>query len=284
MFTFNLLLPRHRRYARLADAFVDGELGGGDLRRFEAHLPTCARCQAAVASARTLKTSISALPELTPPRSFRLTQAMVATPATTRQKATTPLYLGLARAGAALSGGAFATVLAVSAFDSNSQQSADGDAAGGAREIMLTEAAADDSSAFNASGGDVTKSAPESVATATPQPQIPQPTSGGVSGAAASPSAVPSPMPPTSGVDPNATPPEDSQRSTALDTSAGTPLAGGVAIEPVPGANGVTSFEPVSVPAEDDDGFGAWTITLGAIAAVAVGGLALLEISRRRAK
>ena len=281
MFSFDVLFPRHRRYARLADAFVDGELGGGDLRRFEAHLPACARCQSAVASARTLKTSIAALPELAPPRSFRLTQAMIASSAPSAPKEKTPLYLGLARAGAALSVGAFATVLAVSAFDSDGQQSADRDAGGG-REIMLTEAAADDSSAFS-QADDASKSAPESVATPTVEPQLPQTTAGGVSGAAASPLAVPSPVPPATGLDPNATPPEDSQRSTTMDTSAGTPLAGGVAIEPVPGANGVTSFEPVSVSAEDDDDFAAWTIALGAIAAITVGALALLEVSRRRA-
>jgi hypothetical protein len=281
MFTFSLLLPRHRRYARLADAFVDGELGGGDLRRFEAHLPTCARCQSAVASARTLKTSISALPELTPPRSFRLTQAMVAGPAARPARQGAPLYLGLARAGAALSVGAFATVLAISALDSDGQQSADDDA-GGAREIILTGTLAEDASAYSAGSEGAGKSAPESAATSTVEPQIPETTAGGASGAAASPSVVPSPEPPATGRDPNATPPEDAQRSTALDSSAGTPAAGGIAIEPVPGSNGVTSFEPVSVSVEDDDGFGAWIVALGAIAAFAVGALALLEISRRR--
>ena len=281
---FNFLLPRHRRYARLADAFVDGELGGGDLSRFEAHLPTCANCQAAVAEARLLKTSVASLPELTAPRSFRLTPEMVAAPATAPRPAGTPLYLGLVRAGAALSVAAFATVIAVSAFDSEGQQSADRDR-GGTNEIMLTGAAADSTNQYNS--GEDSKSVPESAAAttiATPSPQLAPATQGGASGAGAGTPAAdpPTPRVPATGIDPNATPvqTETAQRNTTNDSFAATPAPGGLTIDPVP--DSVASSAPLAASAKDDDGLAPWTVALGVLAAVSLGALALLELSRRR--
>jgi hypothetical protein len=209
---------------------------------------------------------------------------MVAVPAPrVQQHQGTPLYLGLVRAGAALSVGAFATVLAISVFDSEGQQSADSDA-GGAREIMLTEAAVDDSSAYDAGSENAGKSPAETMATATPAPQLAPSSAGGVSGAGASPTIPPSPVPPATGVDANAdaTPSDNTQRSTTTDTFAATPAGGGVAIEPGPGGPGVTSFEPLSTSDGDDDGLALWTIALGALAAISLGALALLEVSRRR--
>ena len=106
------ILQRHSRFGENVDAFVDGELAPADARRFEAHLLGCEECSAAVAAAQDLKTMVAALPESPAPRSFRLTPEMVAAapPAVVQRRA--PAYVGLVRAGAALSVAAFATVLA----------------------------------------------------------------------------------------------------------------------------------------------------------------------------
>lgn len=275
---FNFLLSGHRRHARLADAFVDGELGGGDLSRFETHLAECPKCQAAVSEARVLKATVAALPEFAAPRTFQLTPAMVAAPGAMKPRPSgTPLYLGFARAGAALAVGAFATVIAVGAFDSDGQQSADFDA-GGQREIMMSGAPAQDTAGTDdASGNAGANTAPEAAPTATPEPQLPQSTSGGVSGAGAETPMVPSPQPPMTGADTGATPAADANRSSESNTQIA--AGNGAAIEPVPG---VTSFEPLSVPPAEDDGLSPWTVALGVLAAASLGTLALLEISRRR--
>lgn len=268
----------------LADAFVDGELGGRDLAGFEAHLAVCAQCQAAVTEARTLKASVAALPEFAAPRSFSLTPEMVALPvAPTPRKSGTPLYLGFARAGAALSIGAFATVLALSALGSNGQQSAD--SSKGAFELRetMSDATTDGVAANSSAGPGKIEQGPVPAAapTATPAPLLAPATAGGVSGAGAATAAAPSPMPPSTGADPNLTPTEAAQR-TMNDTAAGTPAGGGLTIDPVP--DSVASSELFYAANEDDDdGFGPWTVALGALAAVSIAVLGFLEISRRRA-
>jgi hypothetical protein len=145
---------------------------------------------------------------------------------------------------------------------------------------MMSGADAKDTAGMDdASGNAGPGAAPESVPTATPEPQLPQSTSGGVSGAGAETPMVPSPQPPMTGADTGATQAADANRSSEYSTE---PAAGnGAAIEPVPG---VTSFEPLSAPPAEDDGPGAWTLALGVLAAASLGTLAVLEISRRRAR
>jgi anti-sigma-K factor RskA len=59
----------HEPYDTLAPDYATGALDGDDLARFEAHLPTCAECQAAVRDARdTLgRAMLTALPQGPPP-------------------------------------------------------------------------------------------------------------------------------------------------------------------------------------------------------------------------
>ena len=104
----------HRRWETHASAYVDGELTGGGLRRFERHLAGCARCPRAISAYRALHVSQAALPELEPSRSFRLHAAMVeggrGVPPMTRRPA---WPLRAAQGVAALTVVAFISVLAV---------------------------------------------------------------------------------------------------------------------------------------------------------------------------
>ena len=275
----DIFLPRHRRFAELASAYTDGELRGGELRRFEAHLAACARCKDAVDAGRALKLHVSQMPEVPAPRSFRLTPQMVAAAGKPKWAVGTgtPLYLNLARAGAALSVGAFATVLSVGAFDSDGQ--ADMAASGNTREIQLS---AEDTSA----GSDALATpeqqpnAPEARATPTPGPAIAPASGGGASGAGLeSPTVrVESPQPPRTGAD---TPPDTQPTQDNYNYDDGAPKNGtsNDTIEPRPG---VISVEPFAGDEEGDGGANALTVALGGLAVASVLVLGGLEVRRRR--
>lgn len=60
------------------DALLDyAEGASSDAARIEAHLASCARCRDSVAAARELRHALRSLGEVEPPRSFRLTPAML---------------------------------------------------------------------------------------------------------------------------------------------------------------------------------------------------------------
>ncbi len=68
----------HGRRRRQLDAYLDGELSAPAERRFAGHLSGCARCAAALSEARAVKTLFATLPEEPAPRSFAVSEAMLA--------------------------------------------------------------------------------------------------------------------------------------------------------------------------------------------------------------
>ena len=103
-------ITAHGRWYRQIDAYVDGELSQAGEGRFERHLGGCERCAAALTEAQAVKTLLAALPEEPAPRSFALTEAMLA-----------PVPLASAPApsrgqGALRWGSSFAAAAAVFAF------------------------------------------------------------------------------------------------------------------------------------------------------------------------
>ena len=84
----------HGRWRRQLDAYLDGELSAPAERRFARHLSGCARCGAALSEARAVKTLFATLPEEPAPRSFAVSEAMLApVPApSARTAAPSPAY------------------------------------------------------------------------------------------------------------------------------------------------------------------------------------------------
>jgi len=252
-------LNRHKWFASRADAYVDGELAPAELSRFESHLPGCARCTAATAAARTLHTTIAALPEFEAPRSFRLTPAMVASSAPApQQHSGTPVYLGLVRAAAGLSAAAFAAVLVVSAFQSSGSSSNDSAAQPEAGEFAATKLAP------------VTSGANESVSP-EPSPGLAPPTNdGAVAG-----SAITTPTTTAAGSPTElagaATPSEnagDVSRASADDDAGESPLSS-------------IAYEAPAAAEDTGGGFPRFAVALGIAAGGSLLLLAGLEISRR---
>lgn len=66
------LLRRHRPDLPALSAYADGRLGATESRALEAHLATCAACQAELAGLRAVRDALRALPQVDQPRSFRL--------------------------------------------------------------------------------------------------------------------------------------------------------------------------------------------------------------------
>lgn len=258
------LIRRRHRWAALADAFIDGELAGDEARAFEAHAAGCAKCAARVASGRELKAAVSSLPHAAAPRSFRLTPAMVAAPEPARKHAGgTPLYLGLMRAGAAVTAGVFLTVLTVSALGTTSNGDDDASAAG-ATSLNAAPASGSESAPY-------ATSAPTDKAAPVETPNIAPPNGGGVGGQQA-PSPMATPVPPRTG--PGAT-------SIAEATPAGAP--NNQYYEDVPTQGGERNVVPGTVgdaigplasgsDADAADGGPDWVVITGAVA----GGVLLL--------
>jgi hypothetical protein len=191
----------------------------------------------------------------------------------------TPVYMGLARAGAALSVVAFAAVVVVtSRGESNSERQSTGD---------------DDSASFESAqplaGSSKDGSENTSAATAAVPTAALAPASGSGAGASGDSSVVPlgspSPEPPRAGPPPDA-------RATPPAPSSGSDPGNGV----TPSALDLTEDAYYSTPAtdigeaarlaaqgdSDSDSDRAVLLGFGALAVVAVGGLAVLEIMRRR--
>lgn len=256
MRTFTLF-SRHSGFAELASAYADGELAPRELSRFEAHLATCDQCMTAVTQARQLKSAVGRLPLVAVPRSFRITAAMAREVRPVPSAARTPLYLGLARAGAALSVLAFASVLAFGALDGGSGGQGD-----------------DDSSTFRQASGDLVtaaagsapeKAAQDAFATSAPTPMLAPPSVG---------EAVSSGVPTV----PAATP--DSRSS---GSGSAPPLSGETTDNPhsEPGATALALDTPMKASSGDDDGLRTVLVVLGVVAAAMVVLLIGLETSRR---
>lgn len=252
---------RHARYRDLVDAYADAELSPADAARMDTHLATCADCRAVVDSARVMKASVAALPEVAAPRSFRLTPAMVAPQRPVPTKAATPGFLILARVGAAASVAAFAIVATL-----NFSSSGDTD-----DQTIAASAPVPESAELKSAGNEPNRSSSADDGAAAQdtqgQPGVASPPAGGgVSGA-----GVESPVVPAIGTEP--TPgaerniPEGGETATA---------AGGEE----PPANAF-SLE-YGVAPDDDTGYTAWLAGLGTLAVAALGTLAVMEVRRRR--
>ena len=274
MFDF---LSRHPYAPATADAFADGELRGADAAGFERHIQSCAACAYRVAETRALREALAALPPVEAPRSFAITPEMAAAARPARAAARTPVYLTFARAGAALSVAAFATVAAISAFDSSSgtrgpDQAAETLASGGAPAF---EAAASDNSS--------TAGAPLPEATAALAPSTGGDASGSGSGTVA-PLASATPVPPATGRDtstPAPAPATAAPGSRALEDGslyASSPAAGDADAQSIP----KDAFQVGPAEKAPDDDSDALLFGFGGLAVAAVSGLGALELARRR--
>ncbi len=190
------LFRPHSRFERNRSAFADGELGAAELERFQAHLSGCERCATALEDERAIRQMLSVnLPEVPAPRSFRLTEAMVAgtsprpAPASAgghsrpQVRSQVMVMSRVSQATAALA--AFALV-AVFAFDvtsgpsndfSRSADLADADDAGAEFEAGTTGLTSDEPAEVKPGDGDK----PHEGQSPAPDETLPEP-DGGVSG------------------------------------------------------------------------------------------------------
>ncbi|MGE3077212.1 MAG: anti-sigma factor [Dehalococcoidia bacterium] len=252
-------LNRHSWYSGRADAYADGELSPAERARFEAHLIECATCQSSVAAASELRNLVEGLPEVEPPRSFFITPQMLTEAPAQVRSMSTPVYLGLARAGAALSVAAFAVVFVLGTVNSNSSSD----------HTASRESAAPLSS--DALAGTPEPAFSDKSAEDEPTPQLaPATAGGGVAGSA----LIPAP--------PEATAPDESVNGAAAPAAndAGPVRAADAA---TPGDDSaLTSIGYEAVPGSDsDDGSSKALVATGAIAAVFLVALAALEVTRR---
>lgn len=248
---------RHARYRELVDAWADAELAPAEAARMDAHLAGCAECRAAVDSARVMKASVAALPELAVPRSFRLTPAMVATQRSVPAKAATPGFLMVARVGAAASVAAFAIVATLNF-------SGTGDTGD---QTIAASAPAPESAELKSTGTEATDDDGAAAQDMQSQPGAASPPAGGgVSGA-----GVDTPAVPATGTEPT---PEASRNILAGDGTALTDATDG------PPANAFNL--EYGVATDDDTGYTPWLAGLGALAVAALGTLAFMEVRRRR--
>jgi hypothetical protein len=247
-----MFFQRHAQFAAEVDAFVDGELRPERRERFAAHVAACARCAGRLDSAESLKQAIQSMPEVATTRSFALTPAMVAVPERRRaEPRSTPVYLNLVRAGAALSVAGFAAVLAFGSFGSSETPS------NSAAE--RTFSAADAGSAAPESLQDKA-AAPETM----PTPGLAPASGAGVSGAGVAPetpsTAVSGPNSSDSGSPVPLRQGDDATTSTALGTAADAPEA----------------------QKNSSDSSSTWRWGLGLLAAGSLAALGALEVARRR--
>ena len=77
-------LSPHRRWRRLLEKSESGSLSGRELEWFEEHRRTCERCAREAAELALVRELLAELPEVEPPRSFRLGGAVVAAPSAPR--------------------------------------------------------------------------------------------------------------------------------------------------------------------------------------------------------
>ena len=262
-----------------ADAYADGELGGPDLARFERHLAACKTCQATVADSRAIRAAITKLPQVAVPRSFAITPEMAAAARPARLRAATPVYLTFARAGAALSVAAFATVAAVTSLDSSSNDTASLGDDDTSRQLNLAEAA---------SAGTPFEYESAATKSAEPSPVLAPSTSTGDAGGSGQGSVVPlgspTPQPPITGAVPTPLATAPPPPPPAAGSNDGGPMRSSTGEDAFISPLADTSSAPL--PAGelegDNDGANAAVLGLGVLAGVAVVVLGVMEVGRRR--
>jgi anti-sigma factor RsiW len=114
---------RHETWQQDLDAYVDGELAAPAATVFEHHLAACQLCQPLVEQARFAKVALTTMPVLHAPRSFAISEAMLARSTPRKRTAPGPVYrMAQATAFAALAG--FATLVIVDATRDSSAETA----------------------------------------------------------------------------------------------------------------------------------------------------------------
>ena len=252
-------LRTHSRYREMADAFIDGELHGRDLAKFEAHSAACAECSAMLETGRLLKQTLGQVPLVEAPRSFRITPALLAeaAPKPAAPVRATPVLM-VARFGAAASFAAFAVV---GTLQFTSTAGTDGTTAASPMSELSTAGSVEDDS-FRL--GEETKG--ELAATPTEDPQPAPPPDSQVGGASADNPGEADPFegPPTDLAN------DDGGRSTDPGHPYGDQAADGAV---------TTAF--ASPPAEATD-YAPWLVVLGGTTILALGAVGTLEYRRRQ--
>jgi anti-sigma factor RsiW len=245
------LRRRHRAYHELISEVVSGAATAATRDRLEAHLATCDACRERFSEEQALRKTLRSLPAIEPPRSFRLTPAMVTPPAPRARAVPTPLLFA-ARGIAAVSVGLFAVVAALTATV-------------GDVDDVVAPAANDIGPAFGQIESAPAEPAAESTPVPTPAPDVAPPPPGGAIGAGAiDQSPTPEPRAPATGAE-KTVPAEPDAPADGLRTLAGP-------------ADAITpAAETLQDPAPR------WPLLASAaFALVAVAALAGVEIARRR--
>jgi hypothetical protein len=211
------LRRRHRAYHELISEVVSGAAPAATRDRLEAHLATCDACRERFSEEQALRKTLRSLPAIEPPRSLRLTPAMVTPPAARARAVPAPLLFA-ARGIAAVSVGLFAVVAVLSATV-------------GDVDDVVTPAANDIGTVYGQIESAPAEPAAESTPVPTPAPDVAPPPPGGAIGAGATDQPpTPEPRAPATGAEktvPAAEPdaPADSARTLAGPADAITPAA-----------------------------------------------------------
>jgi hypothetical protein len=187
---------RHAPWSELASAYTDDELDPRARERFQRHLAGCRRCQDEVAGLQAVKGLVrTTLPQRDAPRSFALTDAMLASPRPLPVRPPAGRQLAFmaraAQVATAATVAGLAVLLVVDASSSGSGKPRSDNGTGA--EATSSQFGAPGSASQGAPSSDTPPAAADSAA-APPATQAPQP--GGVSSAGfATPPAEPSAQP-----------------------------------------------------------------------------------------
>ena len=294
------LSPR-RRQRDLLHAYVDGELTGVRLARFEAELARDGALAREAAQLSAIRRAAARLPGVEAPRSFRLTPAMVAAPAKAETVAArSPAMLRLAQGVAAFSVLALAMTFVAQSLGGGSGSddraaSAETGNLAAAQDASAKSAGAAGGAAPAAATGDPSRSQATVAPTLAPfNPTLPpySPTSSvtgqGVTATAGGGATSPTPRAPATGPGDAATP----FASTPIATPVA-PVTGGEGVTPRATAGaaysadgGVTggAVPPASADDSDDSDGGLRLLqaALGVAALGSIGVAAALMLRRRR--
>jgi len=136
---------RHTRWQADVDAYVDGELAAPAVTAFERHMAACRACAAVVEQTRLAKAAFAAMPVLQAPRSFAITEALLARAVPHQRTSPGPVYrVAQATAFAALAGFATLVVVDVTRDDSEQPAALEAPAAGIAESAPMDDGGGED--------------------------------------------------------------------------------------------------------------------------------------------
>ncbi len=235
--------------AQQVHAYVDGELSPPDRQAFEARVRAESEVRTAVQDALRVKALVGNLPEtLEPPRSFRLTVAMVGAPARPRQA--TLAYQSLRRGATALAGISACVLAAAVVMEvRGGSGSGDGNSAATAAESNLSGSAAADARPAGSAAVTAAASATGVVETVTAAATVPPPPrTGGVSGQTVG-EVTPAPVTKAAGIGPTAEVASPDDAAVEAATSDELTLTNEFAFEAGEGTDGGTNWRRVALVA-----------------------------------